>query len=75
MPRLAVLTTRGIRAYRYAPSEPEVLRGVDLAIRPGEFVAIAGASGGGKSTLIKILAGLYQPTEGEVLIDGQPLSR
>jgi ATP-binding cassette subfamily B protein RaxB len=65
---------KGVK-FRYAPSEPEVLRGVDLAIRPGEFVAIAGASGGGKSTLIKILAGLYQPTEGEVLIDGQPLNR
>ena len=52
-----------------------MLRGVTLRIAPGEFVAIAGASGGGKSTLIKILAGLYQPTEGEVLIDGQPLGR
>jgi ATP-binding cassette subfamily B protein RaxB len=62
-------------AYRYAPSEPEVLRGVDLTIRPGEFVAIAGASGCGKSTLIKIVAGLYKPSRGSVLIDGQPLDR
>ena len=62
-------------AYRYAPSEPEVLRGVDLTIRPGEFVAIAGTSGCGKSTLIKIVAGLYKPSRGNVLIDGQPLDR
>ena len=62
-------------AYRYAPSEPEVLRGVNLRIAPGEFVAIAGASGCGKSTLIKLVAGLYKPSHGSVLIDGQPLSR
>ena len=62
-------------AYRYAPSEPEVLRGVNLRIAPGEFVAIAGASGCGKSTLIKIVAGLYKPSRGGVLIDGQPLDR
>ena len=61
--------------YRYAPSEPEVLRGVTLRIAPGEFVALSGTSGCGKSTLIKIVAGLYKPSYGNVYIDGQPLSR
>ena len=61
--------------YRYAPSEPEVLRGVTLRIAPGEFVALSGTSGCGKSTLIKIVAGLYKPSRGSVLIDGQPLDR
>ena len=61
--------------YRYAPSEPEVLRGVTLRIGPGEFVALSGTSGCGKSTLIKIVAGLYKPNYGNVYIDGQPLSR
>jgi ATP-binding cassette subfamily B protein RaxB len=60
--------------FRYAPGEPEVLRGADLQIAPGEFVAIAGASGGGKSTLLKILVGLYAPSYGEVLIDGKALT-
>jgi ATP-binding cassette subfamily B protein RaxB len=61
--------------YRYAPSEPEVLRGVTLRIAPGEFVALSGTSGCGKSTLIKIVAGLYKPSYGNVYIDGQPLGR
>ena len=61
--------------YRYAPGEPEVLRGVSMVIEPGEFVAVVGPSGCGKSTLIKILAGLYKPSFGEVSIDGQPLAR
>jgi ATP-binding cassette subfamily B protein RaxB len=61
--------------YRYAPSEPEVLRGVNLLIEPGEFVAISGPSGCGKSTLIKLVAGLYKPSHGGIYIDGQPLSR
>ena len=61
--------------YRYAPGEPEVLRGVSMVIEPGEFVAVVGPSGCGKSTLIKILAGLYKPSFGEVRIDGQPLAR
>ena len=61
--------------YRYAPSEPEVLRGVTLRIAPGEFVAHSGTSGCGKSTLIKIVAGLYKPSYGNVYVDGRPLSR
>ena len=52
-----------------------MLDGVDLHIEPGESVAIVGPSGGGKSTLFKILSGLLLPTEGEVLINGEPLAR
>jgi ATP-binding cassette subfamily B protein RaxB len=65
---------RGIR-FRYSPSDPLVLDGVDLAVNPGEHVAITGPSGGGKSTLVKIILGLLEPDEGEVLVDGMPLAR
>jgi len=60
--------------FRYAPGEPDILRGADLKIEPGEFVAIAGPSGAGKSTLLKVLVGLYPATYGEIFIDGRPLS-
>ncbi|RZM21102.1 MAG: ATP-binding cassette domain-containing protein, partial [Sphingomonas sp.] len=65
---------RGV-GYRYSPTDPWVLRGVDLVIEAGEHVAITGASGGGKSTLVRIILGLVTPQEGEVLIDGVPLGR
>ncbi len=52
----------------------DILRGIDLAILPGEFVAIMGASGSGKSTLLGLLAGLDTPTTGEILIDGEEIS-
>ncbi|MFM2045579.1 MAG: hypothetical protein RLY86_4155 [Pseudomonadota bacterium] len=61
-------------AFRYADHEPWVMKDVTLDIRPGEFVAFVGPSGGGKSTLCKVLMGLYPPTEGELLIDGVPLA-
>jgi len=60
--------------FRYAETEPFVLEDINLTIAPGEFVTIMGASGGGKSTLVKILLGLIAPTSGEVLIDGIPLA-
>lgn len=60
--------------FRYAPNEPEVLQGINLDITPGEMVAFVGPSGGGKTTLIKIMMGLLTPTYGEVLIDNQPLA-
>lgn len=65
---------RDIR-FRYSPSDPLVLDGVNLTIEPGEHVAITGPSGGGKSTLVKIVLGLLEPESGEVLVDGVPLPR
>lgn len=61
--------------YRYSPSDPMVLQGVNLVIEEGEHVAITGPSGGGKSTLLKIMLGLVEPEAGEVLVDGIPLGR
>jgi ATP-binding cassette, subfamily B, bacterial CvaB/MchF/RaxB len=61
-------------SFRYAESEPFVLDDISFVIESGEFVTIMGPSGGGKTTLIKIMLGLLEPTEGEVLIDGTPLS-
>ncbi len=60
--------------FRYSESEPWVLHGVSFHVEAGETVAIAGPSGCGKTTLLKIMASLLQPTQGEILIDGQPLA-
>lgn len=63
-----------VRDLRFAyPDEPDrlVLDGVSFTVRRGERLGIVGRSGEGKSTLIKILLGFYQPTSGEVLVDGR----
>lgn len=52
-----------------------ILDGIDLSISAGDFVAILGPSGSGKSTLLGLMAGLDRPTEGSVLLEGQPLER
>jgi ATP-binding cassette, subfamily B, bacterial len=57
------------------PEDPRwVLRGVSMRIRPGERVALVGENGAGKTTITKLLARLYDPTRGQVLLDGRPLS-
>jgi len=61
--------------FRYSPTDPLVLDGVNLVVEPGDHIAITGPSGGGKSTLVKILLGLVEPDSGEILIDGMPLGR
>jgi ATP-binding cassette subfamily B protein RaxB len=60
--------------YRYGTNEPMVLKGVSLAIEPGEFIAITGPSGGGKTTLMKILMGLFEPTSGAIRLGDRPIS-
>lgn len=59
-------------SYRYGEHDPFVINDVALTIEPGEFVAITGPSGGGKTTLLKLLLGLNLPTLGSVQLDGQP---
>ncbi|MFC6014711.1 ABC transporter ATP-binding protein [Plantactinospora solaniradicis] len=66
------LVVRGAR-FGYADG-PEVLHGIDLAVRPGERLAIVGPSGAGKSTLARLLAGIDTPQRGEVSIGGCPVT-
>lgn len=71
-----VLRARGIaKTYAEGSLRTEVLRHVDLSVARGETVAIIGASGSGKSTLLHILGGLDAPSAGEVIVDGQVMSR
>jgi lipoprotein-releasing system ATP-binding protein len=63
------------KTYQEGGLRAEVLREVDLAVRRGETVAIVGASGTGKSTLLHILGGLDQPTSGDVEVEGRTMSR
>ena len=60
--------------FRYAPFEPMILRGANLKIEEGEFIALASPSGEGKSTLLRLLLGLYEPSNGQILYDGIPAS-
>jgi ABC-type cobalamin/Fe3+-siderophores transport system ATPase subunit/nucleoside-triphosphatase THEP1 len=59
-------------SYEYVPGVP-VLREVSLKLEPGESLYLLGRNGGGKTTLLTCLAGLYQPTEGQVLLNGQDI--
>jgi ATP-binding cassette subfamily B protein RaxB len=59
--------------FAYAAGEPAVLRRLNLAVEPGESLAIVGPSGCGKTTLVKIMLGIHTPQAGEVRVDGVPL--
>ena len=65
------LELRGVR-FRYDGADDDTLRGIDLTIRQGEHIAVVGQNGAGKTTLVKLLMRLYDPTAGELLLDGRP---
>lgn len=58
--------------FQYGPADRPILSQLNLTIEPGEFIAITGASGGGKTTLLKLMLGLQAPTGGRIELDGQP---
>ncbi|MCB1741381.1 MAG: ATP-binding cassette domain-containing protein, partial [Gammaproteobacteria bacterium] len=72
LPRGAI-SLRGVR-FGYAPFEPPVIADLDLELRPGTRVALVGASGSGKSTVGRIIAGLLTPDGGSYCIDGKPFA-
>ncbi|MGR6331419.1 peptidase domain-containing ABC transporter [Sphingomonas sp. XXL09] len=62
-------------SFRYGTDSPNIIQNVNLRIEAGEMVAFVGPSGGGKTTLLKILMGLLEPDTGQVLVDGVPLKQ
>ncbi|MCK1798975.1 ABC transporter ATP-binding protein/permease [Streptomyces sp. XM4193] len=68
----ATLSAEGL-VFAYPGSRHPVIDGLDLTVRPGEVLALVGHNGVGKTTLIKLIAGLYRPTDGRLRVDGRPL--
>ena len=60
-------------SFRYPGAEQDTLHGLSFEIRPGERIALVGMNGAGKTTCVKLLCGLLEPTEGEVLVNGVPV--
>jgi putative ABC transport system ATP-binding protein len=72
---MSVIETRGLaKTYGTGEGSVHALRGVDVRVRKGEFVAIMGPSGSGKSTLLHILGGVEVPSDGQVLLEGVDLA-
>jgi ATP-binding cassette, subfamily B, bacterial HlyB/CyaB len=60
-------------SFRYSPEHPFLYRGLGLALTPGKLTVLTGPSGCGKSTLAKLMLGFYQPTDGQITIDGRDI--
>ena len=61
-------------SFRYSDTDRWIVKDYNLNLTPGSMTTLTGLSGGGKTTLLKLILGLYQPTSGRILVDGQPLS-
>jgi ATP-binding cassette, subfamily B, bacterial len=59
--------------FAYANRQRSVLRGVSVRLQPGELTALVGASGAGKTTLMSLIVRLFEPTRGDILLDGRPI--
>ena len=71
----AVIRTEGLtRSFEMGSTTVHALRGVDLVIERGEYVAIMGPSGSGKSSALALLQNFYKPSRGKVLLDGRPVT-
>ena len=68
-----LIEARDLR-FSYGAGLPEVVRGASLSLRRGTLAALIGANGSGKSSLVRLLCGLREPTNGEALFGGRPLS-
>jgi ATP-binding cassette subfamily C protein len=73
LPFRATLALKDVH-YRYPRGEKDAVQGVDLTLRRGEWVALVGPTGSGKSTLVDLLLGLLAPTSGVISVDGVPLA-
>ena len=71
----AIETIELRRIYKLGDQEVHALRGINLQIAPGQFVALKGRSGSGKTTLLNCLSGLDQPTDGNIRIFGEEIGR
>jgi ABC-type multidrug transport system fused ATPase/permease subunit len=60
--------------YKFSGSDTEIYKDFNLTIKKGEKLAVVGPNGAGKTTFVKLLCGLYRPTNGEILIDGNPIN-
>src|ERR1700704_6742872 len=62
------------KTYRVGKVDVQALRGIDLTVQEGEFLAVMGPSGCGKSTMLHLMGGLLTPTNGRIIIDGEDLT-